>query len=84
MLTVKNTLNDREQVIIELKHDLDLSGYTISTLKQNIKNMGDIEGSPTSVTLLKSATKKPPPLPKKKILPIICYQLKNKCSCLDV
>ena len=62
MLTVKNTLNDRDQVIIVLKHALDLSGNTISTLKQHIKDLGDLEGSLTSVTLLTSSTKKPPKL----------------------
>ena len=62
LLTVKNTLNNREHVIMELKHALDLSGNAINTLKQHIKDHGDIDGSLTSVTILTSSTKKPPKL----------------------
>ena len=45
---------------MELKHALDLSGNAIDTPKQHIKDLGDIEGSLTSVIILTSSTKKPP------------------------
>ena len=63
MSTVKNTLNKSEQIIIELKHKLDVSGDTINTLKQPMKDLGDKEGSePTEQHLHgeKCSTKKHP------------------------
>ena len=60
LLKAKNALNEREQVIIELKHKLDLSGETFSALKQHMKDLGDKEDTPTNITVLTSSAKEPP------------------------
>jgi DNA repair exonuclease SbcCD ATPase subunit len=57
---VKNSLNEREQVIIELKHKLDLDREQLSALKQHIKDLGDKEDTPTNITVLTSSAKDPP------------------------
>ena len=57
---VKSALNEREQVIIELKHKLDLTGEQLSALKQHIKDLGDKEDTPTNITVLTSSAKEPP------------------------
>ena len=60
--SVKNALNKKEQIIIEIKHKLDTSGDTINKLKQHIKDLGEVEGSFTNNTQLTSSTKEPPKL----------------------
>ena len=58
LLKVKNALKEREQVINELKHKLDLTSK-FSALKQHIKDLGDKEDAPTNITVLTSSVKKP-------------------------
>ena len=59
---MKNALNEREQVIIELKHKLDLTGEQLSALKQHIKDLGDKEDTPINITVLTGSAKEPPKL----------------------
>ena len=59
---VKNALNQREQVIIELKHKLDLTGEQFSAQKQHIKDLDDKEDTPTNITVLTSSAKEAPKL----------------------
>ena len=58
--SVKNALNEKEQIIIEMKLKLDTSGDTINTLKQHIKDLGEVKCSLTNNTQLTSSTKEPP------------------------
>ena len=48
--SVKNALNEKEQIIIEIKHKLDTSGDTINTLKKHIKDLGEVKGCLTNNT----------------------------------
>ena len=61
-LKVKNALNEREQVIIEPKHKLDLTGEQLRALKQHIKDLGDKEHTPTNIIVLTGSAKEPPKL----------------------